>query len=136
MEQPILPLPAHSVADPNTLQIFLKIPACFLQPKDSRLILLHAPQDHNFVFDLSWRNSFSLRHAFCYQFSSVFICLFSYLLIVGEVKLGEEGESEKAVEFSRLSEFHHDGRVEVIAWSPESSLLTYPKVRRGGSNQP
>jgi len=49
-------------------------------------------------------------------------------IIVGEVKLGEEGESEKAVEFSRLSEFHHDGRVEVIAWSPESSLLTYPKV--------
>ena len=47
---------------------------------------------------------------------------------MGEVKLGEEGESEKAVEFSRLSEFHHDGRVEVIAWSPESSLLTFPKV--------
>jgi len=49
-------------------------------------------------------------------------------IIVGEVKLGEEGESEKAVEFSRLSEFHHDGRVEVLAWSPESSLLTFPKV--------
>lgn len=49
-------------------------------------------------------------------------------IVVGEIKLGEEGESEKAVEFNRLSEFHHDGRVEVIAWSPESSLLTYPKV--------
>ena len=47
---------------------------------------------------------------------------------VGEVKLAEEGESEKAVDFNRLSEFHHDGRVEVIAWSPESSLLTFPKV--------
>jgi len=49
-------------------------------------------------------------------------------IVVGEVKLAEEGESEKAVDFNRLSEFHHDGRVEVIAWSPESSLLTFPKV--------
>jgi len=49
-------------------------------------------------------------------------------IVVGEVKLAEEGESDKPIEFNRLSEFHHDGRVEVIAWSPESSLLTFPKV--------
>ena len=49
-------------------------------------------------------------------------------IAVGEVKLAEEGESDKPIEFNRLSEFHHDGRVEVIAWSPESSLLTFPKV--------
>jgi len=49
-------------------------------------------------------------------------------IVVGEVKCGDEGESEKAIEFNRLSEFHHDGRVEVIAWSPESSLLIYPRI--------
>lgn len=49
-------------------------------------------------------------------------------IVVGEVKLAEEGESDKPIEFNRLSEFHHDGRVEIIAWSPESSLLTFPKV--------
>ncbi|XP_071451263.1 nucleoporin Nup37 isoform X1 [Hetaerina americana] len=79
-----------------------------------------------------------------YEWSQNLICLgLSTEIIVGVVKFQEDqpdeeedkSETEKCVddeciEFQPLREFHHETRVQALAWSPDSSIIVMPRLIR------
>lgn len=63
-----------------------------------------------------------------FEWSSSLVALgLANSILIGQIRLPEEDDTCKEVEFKRVKEIHQDGRVQALAWSPRSSLVVAPK---------
>lgn len=60
---------------------------------------------------------------------SLEVVFFVVTLMTPNVALQEEDMEVEGVEFNVLRAFHHDLRVDALAWSPESRLDRIPTLR-------